>query len=205
MRTKAVWFIGGFALAVSAYLFLAQTPALNAGVGAKVGVVSFRTCLENSKYGKKEQASFDEMKKQMETTLETKEKELNEMAPKFKDDYVDTLSPEAEKELKQKFSTMSHEYSQLQNQYYQMMNQANYQVIQKLGEMIAQASKKVAATHGIDIVFNEEATFHFAPAYDLSQDVVKELDNLFQEEAKKAPVAEKPALEKVEQKTPEKK
>src|SRR5260221_295820 len=104
MNKKAVWFTGGFVLSLAASIFIASTPAKS---DAKIAVVNFKACIEGSKFGKKEQSRFDEMRKEMEKSLETKEKELNELAPKFKDDYLDTLTPEAEAELKQKFKALS--------------------------------------------------------------------------------------------------
>src|SRR5439155_15684406 len=116
-----------------------------------------------------------EIKKQMETTIGTKEKELSELSGKFKDDYLDTLTPEAEAELKEKFQRLSHDLSQQQNQYYQLLNQANFQIVQKLSESISTAAAKVAKDKGLDFVLNEEVCFYLAPGYDVSTDVVKEL------------------------------
>jgi len=50
----------------------------------KVGIVNFKECVEGSKLGKQEQDSFDALKKQMETVLEEKEKQLNDLAQKIK-------------------------------------------------------------------------------------------------------------------------
>ena len=104
-----------------------------------------KTVLEKSRIGKEEQARFDQMRKQMEQTLEQKEKELNEMAPKFNDEYLDSLTPEAEAELKEKFKNLSQELTQKQNECYQTLNQAQMHVMQKLYEQISEASKKLAA------------------------------------------------------------
>lgn len=199
MNKKAIWMVSGFALACVTYVFIAATPAGSSDAKAqtKLGVVDFKLCLESSKLGKQEQSRFEDIKKQMESSIEAKEKELNELAPKFKDEYMDTLKPEAEAELKEKFKRLSQELSQQQNQYYQLLNQANYQIVQKLSDWISTASEKVAKDKGLDIVLNEEACFYNAPHYDVSSDVVKELDNRYGQEEKKQT---KPQQEQVPEK-----
>jgi outer membrane protein len=189
MKMKALWFGAGFTLAAAAYIFMASTPSQ--ALGLKIGTASFKVCLEGSKYGKKEQVRFEELKKQLEVSLEAKEKELNELAPKLKDEYIDTLSPEAEAELKGRFKALSQEYSMQQNQYMQMLNQTNYQIIQKFGEWIGVASTQVAKAKNLDLILNEEAIFHSNPTLDVSQDVIQELDKKFQEEEKKEQKIEK--------------
>lgn len=150
----------------------------------KVGVVDFKSCVEKSKLGKKEQANFDNLKKQMEGVLEEKEKTLTEVSNKMNDpDYLDSLSQGAEAELKHKYRTMTQELAQHQQQFYQMLNQANFKIIQKITESIAKAAKTVAANKGLDIVIHDESTFYFAPTLDISNDVIKVLDEQIAKEA----------------------
>ena len=185
MKKKSFLFGSGFVLAFAMFTLIAQASVTKSS--AKIGVINFKTCLEGSKFGKQEQSRFEEMKKQMEGTLEAKEKELNEISSKFSDEYLDTLTPEAEKELKEKFKNLSQEFSQQQNQFYQLLQQINVQIVQKLQDMISKASKKVAEKSNIDFVLNEDACFYFASGNDVSQDVIKELDTAYaqEQEAKK--------------------
>jgi outer membrane protein len=143
-----------------------------------VGTVNFKTILEKSKVGKEEQSHFDQIRKQIEQSIEQKEKELNELAPKFSDEYLDSLTPEAESELKEKFKTLSQDLTQQQNQYYQTLNQANMQVVQKIFDMIAEASKAVAKEKGLDLILNEESCFYKADKLDLSAEIIKKLDEM---------------------------
>ncbi len=97
-----------FYCTISMMILCSIAPNELAAEGAKVGVVNFKTCVEQSEMGKKEQANFESLKKQMEGVLEEKEKALNEIANKFNDpDYLDSLSPEAEAELKHKFRSLN--------------------------------------------------------------------------------------------------
>jgi len=169
-------------LTVVAFLF-AAAPSLEAAQVNNIGIVNFKICVENSKVGKKEQQHFESMKKQMEDMLVEKEKSLNEIATKFNDpDYLDSLSPEAEAEMKHKFRTLSQELQQHQNQYYQVLNQENFKIIQKIGEHITEASKVVAKNKNLDMVLNEEMAFFHTDALDISNDVVKVMDQLYKEE-----------------------
>ncbi|MBA3816668.1 MAG: OmpH family outer membrane protein [Parachlamydiaceae bacterium] len=143
----------------------------------KIAIVNFKTVVEKSKLGQKEQANFDAMKKQMETVLLEKEKSLNEIASKFNDiDYLDSLSPEAETELKNKFRTLNTEFNQQQNQFYQALSQTNMKIVQKLTDAITKASSEFAKKNQIDIVLNEDSCFVTSPALDVSAAVTKILD-----------------------------
>lgn len=159
----------------------------------KIRVVNFKTCVEQSKLGKQEQASFDALKKQMESVLGEKEKTLNEIATKFEDpDYLDSLSAEAETEMKRKFRTLNQEFSQLQNQYLQALQQTNFKVVQKLTDLVTKASAKVAQQEKIDLILNEEGSFFVDPALDISKSVIAIMDQM-PDETPVAPKAEAPA------------
>ncbi len=162
--------------------FLSVTASLSA---LTIGTANVRYCIEESKIGKSEQSQFEELKKQLEQGLEQKDKELNELAPKLKDEYLDTLTPEAERELKEKFNQLSQEMSIQQNQYYQTLNSANYQFMSKILEMIQEASKIVATQKKLDLILNDEACFYKNDSVDVSKEIVKELDAAFDKAQKK--------------------
>ena len=142
----------------------------------KIGTVSFKTVLEKSKVGIKEQARFDSVRKQMEQTLEKKEKELNELAPKFTDEYLDSLTPEAETELKEKFKTLSQDLSQKQNEFYQTLQQEQMQVMQKILSMVSSASAALAKEKGYTLILNDEVCLYKTEQLDVSAEIIKKLD-----------------------------
>lgn len=159
----------------------------SAAAEIKIGVTNFKTCIEQSKLGKQEQGSFEALKKQMESTLEEKEKTLNEIATKFNDpDYLDSLSPEAETELKRKFRALNQELSAQQNQFFQALQQTNFKVVQKLTEAVTKAAATVAEKNKLDIVTNEEASFYYSPKLDISKEVIAVMDQTFDKEAQDA-------------------
>lgn len=153
--------------------------------------VNFKNVVEQSKLGKQEQAAFEAIKKQMEKVLEEKEKVLTDIGTKANDaDYLDSLSPEAETELKRKFRTLSQEIAQLQNQYYQALSQTNIKVLQKLNDIVVKASDKVAQQEKIDLIINEEGVFFYSPKLDISPKIVAIMDEMFDKEQKENPSSE---------------
>jgi outer membrane protein len=178
-----------FATLFSLFLPLCATAA-DAPGAAKIGTVNFKLCVEESKLGKQEQASFEAMKKQMETVVEEKEKTLNDLANKLNDpDQLDLMSPEAETELKRKFRGLSQEMNQIQQQFYQTLQQANFKIVQTLSEAVNKASEQVAKDQKIDLVLNDETCFFANKALDVSTKVVTEMDKQFDQTSKKGPEA----------------
>lgn len=170
--------------AIATALFLSST-ALAADFQPKIGLINFKKCVEQSKIGKREEASFEAMKKQMESVVEEKEKTLSELATKLNDpDQLDLMSPEAETDLKRKFRTLSQELNQIQAQYYQTLNQTNFKIVQSISEIVAQAAKKIAEEMKLDLVMNDETCFYTNPAFDISDRIVKRLDEIFEQELK---------------------
>ncbi|MGA8165088.1 MAG: OmpH family outer membrane protein [Waddliaceae bacterium] len=175
-----------YCLSVLTLLLCFALPQEVSGQAPKIGVVNFKQCVERSKVGKKEQENFESLKQQMEQRLEKKEKTLNETANKLNDpDYLDTLSTDKEAELKHQFRMENQELGQYQQQYYQMLNQANFRIIQQLTETINQASKKVAAEQGLDVILNEEGSFYYSPKLDVTSNVIEVMDKNFQDDAAK--------------------
>lgn len=149
-----------------------------------IGVVNFATCITDSKAGKKEQENLESMRKYITNLMEDTDKELREMAAQFEDpEYLDSLSPKAEEELKAKFQSRQEDLSRYQNQFYQMMNQAQMQMIQKMSGTIAKAAEKIAGEKQLDYVMNKEACFYIRPDLDLTENVIGEMDKTFEIEA----------------------
>lgn len=161
--------------------------AVNAADTSGIGVVNFKNCIEKSKLGQAEQKSFEDLKTQMGSVLEKTEKELEELSKKLSDsEYLDSLSNEAQNELKSRFQNLGQELARYQNQYYQILNQANFKLIQELGSKVADAAKIVAASKKLNFVMNEDAFFYYAPSFDVTNDVITELDKRYEIDAKEA-------------------
>jgi outer membrane protein len=172
----------------AAVLFASVAAAADAPV---IGVVNFATCITNSKAGQKEQENMENMRKQMASLIENTEKELKDIATKFEDtEYLDSLSPKAEEELKTRFQALQEDLGRYQNQFYQVLNHANYQMVQKISATIAKAAEKIAAEKKLDYVMNKEACFYIRPDLEVTTAVINEMDKSFEQEAKAKKVAE---------------
>jgi outer membrane protein len=157
-----------------------------ADAAPSVGVVNFSNCITESKLGKQEQNTFESLKKQMGALLEDTEKQLTEISTKFNDkEYLDSLSPEAEEEMKAKFRALNEELSRYQNQYYQVLNQANMKLVQVISSNINSAAEKVAKEKKLTMIINKEACFFYSPALEITSSVVAEMDKNYDVEMKK--------------------
>ena len=160
----------------------------NAPAATVIRTVNFKKVVEQSKLGKKEQSTFEGMKGQMEKIVEQKEKEITDIATKLEDpDYLDSLSAEAETELKRKFRGMTQEFSQMQQQYYQALQQANMKVLGVLADYVTKASDAVAKKNRYDLILNDDGSFFNNPSLDVSPQIVIEMDNAYEEDLKKNP------------------
>lgn len=166
-------------------LTLLSGSAIAATDNSLIGVVNFSTCITDSKYGKKEQENLENLRKQMSSLIENTEKELREIASKFEDtEYLDSLSPKAEEELKVKFQTLQEDLGRYQNQFYQVLNHANYQMVQKISANISSAAEKVAKSKKLDYVMNKEACFYIRSDLDVTPLVINEMDKTFEIDSK---------------------
>lgn len=189
-----------FLLLALGLLCVSSVQAEDKARSLNIGVVNFKSCVENSKLGKQEQGSFEKMKKQMEAILEEKEKGLEDLSSKLNDpDYLDSLAPDAETELKRKFRTQTQEITQQQSQFYQTLQQANVKILQKISEQINKAATEVAKEKKLDLILSEDSTFYYANALDVSKEVTAKMDANFDREPKDQPKNnDKDSIKKIE-------
>lgn len=174
-----------------------EAAGAKADSGLKLRFINFKVCVEKSKLGKHEQAGFESLKKQMETMLSEKEKTLTEMEDKLNDpDYLDSLSPEAETELKRKFRALTQEISQQQSQYLQALQQANFKILEKLDDLIAKASEIVAKKNGYNVIDNDDNAFYYDKDLDITHEIVTVMDELYEKEPKEMKEAKPVELNK---------
>ncbi len=169
------------------WLFLTCLAAGSLSAAEHVGVVNFTDCVTNSKVGQEEQSRFEGMKKQLGSHLEQTEKEMNDLASKLNDpEYLDGLSPEAEKDLKEKIARLNEEFSRYQNQYYQVLNQANMKVVQLLSSKVNAASEVIAKEKKLNLVLHKDVCFYYSSSLDITTDVIACMDKNYEQEKKEA-------------------
>jgi outer membrane protein len=172
---------------LAAAAFVLTSGSITAAETPSIGVVNFASCMTESKAGKKEQENMESIRKQMSSLAEDTEKELREIAAKFEDpDYLDSLSPQAEEELKNKYQALQESLNSYQNQFYQVLNQVNYQMIQKMSGAISKAAATVASEQNLDYVLNKEVCFYINPSFDVTPQVIAQMDQSFEIEAQAA-------------------
>jgi outer membrane protein len=165
--------------------FAPLAPVKAAEKNLNIGIVNFAKCIESSKHGQNEQKQFENMRQQMQKAIGDLDEQLNATATKLQDkDFLDSLSPEAEKELKMKFQQLSEEMNRYQSQYYQIMQQANMKLMHTVADLINEASETVAKKAHLSLVLNKDAAFHYLTALDITDDVISEMDKKFEKEAK---------------------
>lgn len=149
------------------------------------GIVNFGSCVTESKYGKQEQESFEKIREQMTSMMTDIEKQLQEIATKFNDpEFVDSLSPEAEQEMKSKFQALSEELNRYQNQYMQVMQQANMKLMQTMNTHVSKASEAIAKQKKLPMVVREEACFFYNPSFDITKSIIDEMNKSYDKENK---------------------
>lgn len=150
-----------------------------------IGAVNFSNCITDSKAGKKEQENMENLRRQMSSLIENTEKELREISSKFEDtEYLDSLSPKAEEDLKMRYQALQEDLGRYQQQFYQVLQHAQYQMVQKISSSIAAASEIIAKDKKLDYVLNREACFYINPDLDVTSLVVNEMDKSFEHDSK---------------------
>ncbi len=162
--------------------------------GLNIGIVNFGKCVEVSKYGQLEQKQFETIRAQMQKSIQDLDTQLNAAATKLQDkDFIDSLSPEAERELKQKFQQLGEELQRCQSQYYQIMQQANMKLMHSVAELINEASGNIAKKAHLSLVLNKDAAFHYVETLDITDEVISEMDKKFEKEGKTLEINQQPA------------
>jgi len=170
-------------LSLLTLLILAVLPTRMYAAGS--GIVNFSTCISESKYGQQEQEAFDDVRNKITSIMTDLEGQLNDIATKLQDpEFIDSLSPEAEQEMKARFQSLSEELGRYQNQYYQVMNQANMKLIQMMSNHVAEASEAIAKKQKLNVILNKEACFYYDPKQDITTAVVSEMNKNFEKDAK---------------------
>ena len=168
---------------------------------AQEGIVNFANCVNDTKLGKQEQASFETTRKQFFSLIEDTDKQIKEITAKLEDkETLEGLTPEAIKEMEDKKGQLQAEFGHYQEQYGHFISQGQYRFLKPIQESAVKAAENVGKSKGLTKIANREAYLYYAPSLDITADVVKEMDKMFDEEAKKQ--ADASAAEKTDAKEP---
>lgn len=152
----------------------------------RVGVVNYTTCMENSCLGKDESSKLESLRNEMVSMMDEKQKAFQEISEKLGNpDYMDTLSPEADKELHAKAKALAEELQYLSFQTNQAFQQAQEKMIQNVVGEIQKASEYIAREKNLDFILNKDGCCYFKKPADITPLVIKELDRHYQPETSK--------------------
>lgn len=171
------------------FKFLVATSMLTSvsfanGSQPKIGIVSIRTCLEESNQGTEGRKTLESMNKQMTESLQETDKQLGEITSKLNnDDFRDSLTPEAEAELQNNYNALAQERELKRAQFSQQLSQAQMMLIQQLMEKVSAASKEVASNKGLDLVLHEDAVTYFGSQHDITKPVIAQMNSQSDEES----------------------
>jgi len=150
------------------------------------GIVNFSNCLMESKYGKQEQEAFENITNQFTTLINDIEKEIKDIKAKLNDsEFMDTLSPQAEQDFKDRLSDLHTEVERYQNQYVQVAQQANEHFIQTMKHHVSKASDAVAKKKNLSMVMHESTCLFYQPGFDITCDVIEEMNKNFDKDNQK--------------------
>jgi len=145
-------------------------------------VVNADKCLDVSKVGKQENEFLKELQGKFEKGLLEKEKAVKDISVKINDDYLESLSEEAEKELRQEFEKANLSFAEARQQAFQMFQQAKQQIMDKLFRWVSKASETVAKNIGVKVVFQSENVLYVDESLDITKQVIEELDDMYVKE-----------------------
>lgn len=165
------------------------------------GIVNATTCMEQSKFAQNKKTEIDSYAKELQAKLESLHKEYKEIEDKLKNtEYVDSITPEAEKNLENEKAARAQKLGMAQSEFSQMMQQKQMEYFQALQESISEAAQLVAAENHLSGVASKDIYFYFDPALEITDKVIAKMDELYDQkqktlEEKKVASAKKTSLE----------
>lgn len=174
-------------LALCSFIFgatslLAKEKAKNSAYG----FVNFETCMTSSLRGKKEKDLLEKQFLEMEKLVKDLETQANEDHKKLNDqDYLDAITPQAQEELQVSYQRKMEELRRAHLQYSHARQQIQNRFYQILSTDVKRASEIIAKAKNFDAILHSEATFFSSSDFDVTEQVIAEMDRLFNEENKK--------------------
>ncbi len=167
-------------LALVATLGLSTTAFAAHDFQANAGVVQVDTCFKSTKYGVKENSEFDQARRFLESGLQAQGLELKAISEKLEDvDYMDSLSKEAEQELRMKMAQLNQEFHYARNVYFEKVQNAQAELQQRLLAQVNAAVSEVAKKKNLTLVVVKEQCLFTGTKLDITDDVIKVMDKSF--------------------------
>lgn len=161
------------------------------------GIVNPTSCMEKSKFAAAKRSELDSFGKELQAKLETLHKEYKELEDKLKNtEYVDSITPEAEKNLENEKAAKAQKLGMAQSEFSQMMQQKQMEFYQSLQENIGIAAAEVATEKELANIASKDLFFFFDSNLDVTDDVIAKMDQIYEKkEADSAKLTKKASLE----------
>ena len=159
------------------------------------GVVNFQTCMEKAKIAQDKRRELEGFDKQFRVKIDEIQKRCKEIDDKLNNvEYVDSITAEAEENLKKERQAEMQKLMGTQNEFQQIMQQQQMAFSQSFMISLGDAAKKVAKEKGLSHVIAKEACLYYEDNLDLTEDVISKINALYdkqQREAEKTAKTEK--------------
>ncbi len=163
-----------------------------AEITPKLGVVDFEICATESKIGKEESTSFNSLQSKAMADMQSMEKERQELAKKSEDqDYLDGLSPDAQQELHQKVQNHQMKMQMAGESYEKTLRQTYEMMQEKLSSNVKGAAEEIAKEKKLDMIIPSRFCIYSMPTLNITDNVIKKMDEMFEKSQKENPEAKK--------------
>mgnify|MGYP003997124895 CR=1 FL=1 len=147
------------------------------------GFVETTKCLDESLVGISRTKTFENTKKQYDLSMEENESQLRELIEKRNDvEYMDSLSPEGEKELEMQIYKAHEQKSATQNKFSMILNRISTQMNSMFFKYFKNASQVVAEKNKLAFILDGTQCPFYKAELDKTSEVIAQMDILYSEE-----------------------
>jgi len=161
------------------------------------GIVNFQACVSETKVAQEKQKELEGLEKQFRVRIDEIQKRCKEIDEKLGNEaYIDSISAEAEENLKNERQAEVQKLMSAQNEFQQIMQQQQMAFQQSFVLSLSDAAKQVAKERGHSFVISKDACLFYDDKLDMTKDVVAKVNAVYD--------AQKQELEKAKIKSAEK-
>lgn len=161
------------------------------------GIVNFQACVSEAKIAQEKQKELEGLEKQFRVRIDEIQKRCKEIDEKLGNEaYIDSISAEAEENLKKERQAEVQKLMSAQNEFQQIMQQQQMAFQQSFVLSLGDAAKQVAKERGHSYVISKDACLFYDDNLDMTKDVVAKVNAVYD--------AQKQELEKAKIKSAEK-
>lgn len=179
-------------LLLAATSLISSKTALGAAATGAPGVVNFQTCMEKAKIAQDKRRELENFDKQFRVKIDEIQKHCKEIDDKLNNvEYVDSITAEAEENLKKERQAEMQKLMGTQNEFQQIMQQQQMAFSQSFMISLGDAAQKVAKEKKLSHVIAKEACLYYDDNLDLTEDVIAKINAIYDKQQREAEKATK--------------